>query len=237
MDDLRSDPDFAGITGTGYSIVIIDSGIDRDHPFFGPDADHNGISDRIVYSYDYSGTDDANATDTLGHGSNVASIAASSDSTWTGIAPGANIIALKVFPDNSNNASGQDIQQALAWVINHVQTGNSYNIVSVNLSLGSGNYSVSTTWGPEFATLSGLNVICVAASGNQYAYYGQGVANIAADPYVLAVGAVYCADIGSFSLGYGDQAYSTAPDRIAAFSQRDPALLDILAPGAPITGE
>jgi len=213
IDDLRADPNFAGINGAGYSIVIIDTGIDLNHPFFGPDNDHNGVSDRIVYHYDFV-SDPYDGSDTYGHGSNVASIAASSDSTWTGVAPGVNIISLKVFPDGNNtSAQGQDISEALQWVTQHVAD---YNIVSVNLSLGSGNYSTPTIWGPEFATLAGLNVISVASSGNQYASYysSQGVASIAADPNVLAVGAVYSANVGAFSLGYGDQAYSTAPDRI-----------------------
>ena len=41
---FRSDPNFAGIDGSGYSVVIIDSGLDLDHPFFGPDADGNGVA-------------------------------------------------------------------------------------------------------------------------------------------------------------------------------------------------
>ena len=32
------------------SVVVIDTGIDLNDPFFGPDADHNGVADRIVYS-------------------------------------------------------------------------------------------------------------------------------------------------------------------------------------------
>ncbi|HUS90309.1 MAG TPA: proprotein convertase P-domain-containing protein, partial [Phycisphaerae bacterium] len=38
MDQFRSDPRFAGIDGSGFSVVILDTGIDLNHPFFGPDA-------------------------------------------------------------------------------------------------------------------------------------------------------------------------------------------------------
>ena len=42
LDDFRADPRFAGLDGTGYASVIIDTGIDRNHPFFGPDSNGDG---------------------------------------------------------------------------------------------------------------------------------------------------------------------------------------------------
>ena len=120
-----------GIDGRGLSVSVIDTGIDLNHPFFGPDADHNGVADRIVYSYDFYGGNDPNASDFIGHGSNVASIIGSQDATYTGMAPGVNIIALKVFPDGSGGAPTSDITEALNWV---VANRAAYNIVSVNLS-------------------------------------------------------------------------------------------------------
>src|SRR5262249_45602988 len=98
LDQFRSDLRFAGIDGSGVSVVVIDTGIDLNHSFFGPDANNNGIADRIVFQYDFSGSNDANASDTNGHGSNVASIIGSQDATHTGMAPGRHIIALKGFP-------------------------------------------------------------------------------------------------------------------------------------------
>jgi subtilisin family serine protease len=50
VDTFRADPRFSGITGSGVSVVVIDTGIDLNHSFFGADSDHNGIDDRIVYS-------------------------------------------------------------------------------------------------------------------------------------------------------------------------------------------
>jgi subtilisin family serine protease len=125
LDQFRADPRFAGIDGRGLSVVVIDTGIDLNHPFFGPDADHNGIADRIVYSYDFSGSNDPDASDTFGHGSNVASIIGSQDPTYTGMAPGVNIIALKVFPDGSGSASTDDIAEALDWVVANRAAGRS----------------------------------------------------------------------------------------------------------------
>jgi subtilisin family serine protease len=89
LDAFRADPRFAGINGSGFSSVIIDSGIDLNHPFFGPDSNSDGIADRIVFQYDFSGSNDNDASDFEGHGSNVASIVAAgchpTDGTGDGI--------------------------------------------------------------------------------------------------------------------------------------------------------
>ncbi|MCX7179724.1 MAG: S8 family serine peptidase, partial [Proteobacteria bacterium] len=134
IDDFHKDPRFAGIDGKGYAVAVIDSGIDLDHPFFGPDANHDGIDDRIVFQYDFYGANDTSAQDGIGHGTHVSGIIGSSDSNLPGIAPGVNLAELKVFPDRDGNASSSDIAEALNLVIiNAVK----YNIVAVNMSLGS----------------------------------------------------------------------------------------------------
>ena len=53
MDQFRADARFVGVDGSGFATVVLDTGIDVNHPFFGPDADGNGIADRIVYQWDY----------------------------------------------------------------------------------------------------------------------------------------------------------------------------------------
>ena len=212
------------IDGSGYAIAIIDTGIDLDHRFFGPDLDNDGVADRIVYHYDFASTslqntndptsnDDSNANDTNGHGTHVASIAASSDSTYPGIAPGANIIALKVF-DNNSRGSFYDIEQALQWVVDNREE---YNIVTVNMSLSDGgNYQspvFSRLIGDELLSLAANNVTVVSAAGNT----GQsGAGYPAADANSLAVSAV------------------NNKDQIANFSQHHPELTDVFAPGVGI---
>jgi subtilisin family serine protease len=49
LDQFRSDPRFAGLNGNGVAVVIIDTGIDLNHPFFGPDANRNGVDDRMLW--------------------------------------------------------------------------------------------------------------------------------------------------------------------------------------------
>ncbi len=237
LTEFRQTPAYQEIDGRGFSTVIIDTGINLSHPAFGP-AITNGIADRILYTEDLSSSNNLTGADTDGHGSHVSSIVASSSATAPGMAPGAGIIHLKVFPDNPDQgASSADIEQALQWVVANTQR---YNIASVNLSLGSGNdtrYSAES-WYDEFAALSQLGVIVAAASGNSFYDLNSalGVSSPASDPNVIAVGAVFDANIGGITYGGGARASSTAPDQITPFTQRHPDLLDVLAPGAAIVG-
>ncbi|WP_103123724.1 Calx-beta domain-containing protein, partial [Nostoc cycadae] len=231
LDDFQADSRFANIKGQGYTTVIIDTGIDLDHPFFGADKNNDGIGDRIIYQYDFADNDN-DASDKNGHGSHIASIAAS-------IASNANIIALKVFKDNGSGYFS-DLEAALQWVN---QNSDTYNIASVNLSVGdSQNW---TTGNPrygiadELAAIASKNIIIAAAAGNSFYQFNSnpGIAYPAADPNTIAVGAVWADNFGgnkTFSGGATD--YTTGSDRIASFSQRHPTLLDVFAPGIFITG-
>lgn len=237
LNDFRADPRFAGINGNGFSTVILDTGIDLNHSYFGPDANSDGVADRIVYQYDFA-DGDADASDRDGHGSNVSSIVASSDSVHTGMAPGADIIHLKVFKDIGDGNFGY-VEQALQWVVANADT---YNIASVNMSLGDGeNWNTNQTLygiSDEIAALAAKDVMVVSAAGNGFYEFGStpGVSYPAADPNSLAVGAAYDSNAGGFMYGSGAQAYTTGADRIAPFSQRHSTLTSIFAPGAPITG-
>ncbi|MEB3218005.1 MAG: S8 family serine peptidase, partial [Nostocales cyanobacterium 94392] len=237
IDDFRADSRFTGIDGNGFATVILDTGIDLNHPFFGSDSNNDGVADRIVYHYDFA-DGDADGSDVNGHGSNVSSIVASSNNTYTGMAPGADIIHLKVFEDNGGGNFGY-IEQALQWVIANAAT---YNIASVNMSLGdSGNYTTpQTLYGidDELAALEAMDIIVVSASGNDFYSFNsqQGVAYPSADPNSFSIGAVYDSNSGSWSYGNGATAYSSGANHITPFSQRDDNLTTVFAPGAPITG-
>jgi len=236
IDAYRADPRFAGIDGRGETIVFLDTGIDVNHPFFGGDANGDGIDDRIVYQWDFADRD-PDASDRAGHGSHVASVAASQDGRYVGVAPGASIIELKVFGDDGRG-SFASVEQALEWVI---QNAALFNVVAVNMSLGD-----AQNWtgplsaygiGDELSTLAGMNVITVAAAGNNYALAGApGLAYPAADPNVISVGAVWDGDRGGpWSFGSLGTDYTTGADRIVSFSQRDTST-DIFAVGAVVGG-
>ncbi|MDY6805264.1 MAG: DUF4347 domain-containing protein [Cyanobacteriota bacterium] len=228
MDAFRADPRYANIDGRGFATVILDTGIDADHPFFG---------DRVVHTYDF-GEGDADAKDQNGHGSNISSIVASSDGTHTGMAPGANIIHLKVFGDDGS-ADAAELEQAFQWTIDNAEK---YNIASLNMSLSDGvNYTESKQlygFGDELEALAKKNIIVSSSSGNKFRSHNSkpGVSYPSADPNSLSIGAVYDSNVGGKAYDDGGLANSTDEDYITPFSQRHKDLTTVFAPGAVITG-
>ncbi len=238
LPSFKSDPRFVGIDGSGYSVVIIDTGADLDHPFFGPDANGDGVADRIVYSANFA-SDGVSASDLNGHGTHVSSIVASQDAAYPGIASGVNIIELRVL-DASGFGSAASIESALQWVATHVE---SYNIVAVNMSLSFGDNSGVAMTRPELgisdelAAIAAQDVIVSSASGNAFFTYNgvPGVSYPSSDPNSLSIGAVWDGDFGAMEWGSGARDNSSGPDRITSFSQRHPTLTTVFAPGAAIT--
>jgi subtilisin family serine protease len=214
--------------GQGESVAIIDTGIDYTHPDLG-----GGWGKRVIAGYDFV-NHDSDPMDDNGHGTHVAGIIGSSSSTYSGVAPNVNLIALKVL-DASGSGSFGDIEAALQWVVAHQAQ---YNIVAVNMSLGSGNYSVNpyAFLDDEFASLDSEGVFVAVAAGNSFYTVGSqvGLAFPASDPAVVSVGAVWSKDFGQVSWMSGARDFTTGPDRIASFSQRS-GNLDLMAPGAMIT--
>ncbi|MEO0934565.1 MAG: S8 family serine peptidase, partial [Cyanobacteria bacterium J06641_2] len=241
---LRQDPRFTNIDGRGWTTVIIDSGMNLDHPFFGNQI--NGRSERIVSSIDLSDSPFAD-NDVDGHGSNVASIAAgsfndpnNSNNNYSGVAPGANLVNLKVFQEQRDPVTGQPVrdangdilsgnfgwtEQALQWVIENAGINPELNIASVNMSLsGDLNWQQAVSkygLGDELQKLSDLGIIVVSASGNDFSRNNsqQGVGYPSADPNSLSIGSV-----------------SDTTDQIVSSSQRSGALTTVFAPGSRIRG-
>ena len=168
--------DFSHVDGTGQTIVIIDSGIDLDHPAFGPDNNGDGVSDRIIAYESFVPGETVDDIITTDHGSHVAGIAASSNDKFTGVAPGADIIALKVFPSGNQPASPGAIEKALQWSI---ENADRYSIDVINMSIGNNLYTqdkiddstVFIDFLPDYdevQTLNDLGIITVNSAGNEY---------------------------------------------------------------------
>ncbi|MEW6679907.1 MAG: S8 family serine peptidase, partial [bacterium] len=76
-------------------IAILDTGIDYNHP---------DLKNKVIKGYDY-GNNDSDPMDTYDHGTHVAGIAGAETNNKTGIAGmswNCKILAIKVFPDYSN---------------------------------------------------------------------------------------------------------------------------------------
>jgi hypothetical protein len=234
---------FPNTTGAGYSIAVLDTGVDYNHPALGGGF---GAGHKVVGGYNFvdntvsgfvSGIPRGpNPMDENGHGTNVAGITAAKNSTYGGVAPDANILALRVLDKNGHGAWGW-IDEALQWVINNRVK---YNIASVNMSLGGGNYTGLTSdfdsIQDKLQVLWSAGVVNVAAGGNNFFQSGSvpGIQFPAISQWAVSVGAVYDGNYGARNWASGAKDYVTYKDKIASFTQRSKDL-DLLAPGAIIT--
>ena len=230
LTQLRNDPQFAGIDGSGFSVAVIDTGLDLNHPLIAPN---------YVAGYDFVDNDN-NPNEPAEHGTHVAGIVAATDET-IGVAPDAGLIGLRVL-NQQGEGSINEVEAALEWVFNNRQR---YNITAVNLSLGVGFFANESEvsgnlLADDIARLEAAGVTIVAAAGNSYSDFEntEERANIGfpAISSTIAVGAVW-QDNSRASIAWQDGSidYSTGADRIPAFSQRLDAENFIFAPGAVIT--
>ena len=217
-----------GRTGQGVTVAVLDSGII-------PDADLVQPTNRILASANFA---DAlgSMTDPGGHGTHVAGTIAGngtrSAGQYIGVAPGANLVDVRVLDENGNGRDSSVIL-GIQWALDHrVQ----YNIRILNLSLGApapATYRLDPlSAAVEMAWLRG--VVVVAASGNS----GAAPDSPGADPYVITVGATD--DRGTAAVGddlvepfsaYGTPVASTAKPDVVAPGRR---IVSIRAPGSSL---
>lgn len=226
-----------GVDGTGLTAAVLDTGLNTKH------VDFTGrIPTQRNYTDD-NGGDPEDATDGNGHGTNVGGIIVA-NGDHLGLAPGANIIPLKVL-GNQGGGSFQGIADALSWVVDNHET---HNITVVCMSLGNGgNYTDDNFSGdalrPKIQALREARVPVVIAAGNDYFSHNseQGMSYPAIVRECVSVGAVYDAPEGGFRYSSGAEAFDTRAGQITPFSQRlhpdvsAETYTDIFAPGAPVT--
>ena len=213
-----------GNLGTGTAVAVLDTGVDYTKSAFGSCSSPGVPANcKVVYAQDFAPSD--SKLDETGHGTNVAGIV-------LGVAPGTKILALDVF-GNSGTASGTDIISAINWVIANKAT---YNIVAMNLSLGSGKYTSQTSVSPyytAFANARAAGILPIVAAGNEG--YSDGLASPAAVKGAVSVGAVYDSTMGPFNWGVPLRCTDTssAADQVTCFSN-SASFLTLLAPGSRI---
>src|SRR5262249_31490551 len=108
---IRSAVTGTTLDGRGIGIAVIDSGIDKTHNLLKASTGHPGVT----YEQDFTGANDPK--DYYGHGTHVATLLAGSNAEngyYEGIAPGANLISLKVL-DANGSGSTSNIIAAINW--------------------------------------------------------------------------------------------------------------------------
>ena len=240
-------------TGAGFSVAILDTGIDYTHSDFGTCADTGDFDTEdcaVLYGEDFTDEDsDPDDCDTDNfHGSNVSAIAAG----VSGVAIDAGIVNLKVFGNTDCSGTSADAASALDWLVddddgdgraNH----EAYHIVAFNMSLSFG----STQYDEDCddVSLSGITdaiatareagMLPVAAAGNDGEH--EAISYPACLSDVVAVANVYDADVGSKSWCADEDCdetlctdSSTEADQINC-SSNGGELIDVAAPGSIIT--
>ena len=172
------------VDGTGMTVAVIDTGVDYNNAALGGGF---GPGNKVIAGYDFAaGTADPMATASQ-HGTSIAGLIASSAPDDLGVAPGADIVALRVT-DDTNTASLANVANALQWVITNHST---YNISAVNMSLSDGgnyvqNYFANDGGDGERVTqligqLTAMNIPVIVATGNSFSgSQGEGFAAIVA---------------------------------------------------------
>ena len=182
----------AGITGKGVGVAVIDSGLSGSLPDF-KDADGSSrVTGNVIAS---SGA--TRPGDNVGHGTHVAGIIAGNSFNraagdparggYVGIAPEANLVAIKVA-DNHGDSTIVDVIGALQFVVDHK---GELNIRVVNLSVSSDtpasylddplDAAVEFAWHPasSWSSPRATAAMCPTRSGTPPTN----------DPYVISVGA------------------------------------------------
>jgi serine protease AprX len=221
--------------GTGVTVALLDTGVTAS----------GDLGNRVVARVDL--TPDHDGYDRYGHGTHMAGIiagtGAASGGQWKGVAPGANLVSVKVAgPDGSTDVSV--VIAGLQWVVSNTGT---YNIRVLNLAFGTDSqqaysidpldYAVEQVW---FA-----GVFVVASAGNRGPDGGT-INKPGDDPFIMTVGAAdnhgtpdrSSTTVAGFS-SWGSPGGFMKPDVVAPgitiVSERDPgSTIDIAHPEARI---
>lgn len=213
-----------GVTGKGIGVAILDSGI----------APHPDLAGRIVASVDFTngatGAQLVPPADPGGHGTHVAGLVAgdgtASGGAYTGVAPGANLVDVRVI-SSAGSTTVSTLIAGMQWVVRH---RSDYNIRVVNLSAGAA-ATVSYRDDPlatsvEVLLFAGITVVVSAGNGGPNA---STITTPGIDPNVITVGAID--DNGTAT---------TADDLLTLWSSRGPTPIDglpkpdLAAPGRRI---
>lgn len=216
-----------GFTGSGQAVAVIDSGVSADHPFFGgrvveeacfADVNQDDGQGATCPNGEHTQTGSGAAEPYNDHGTHVAGIAAganpdapSDTEPDSGVAPGADVIAIRVGSDGST-----PISDSLAGFEHALDLTSDYDVAAVNYSKGG-----DTTTEPceddaradAIGDLRAAGVAVVKSAGNDDGE--DGVTTPGCVPGVVAVG-------------------NTEDDDAIRPSSNRGSLLDLFAPGTDI---
>ena len=252
-----------GYTGTGQTIAILDSGVDKNHQF---------LTGKVVSEACYSTTDNALSSQSLcpggapsstatgsginctvnaecNHGTHVAGIAAGKAYTYngqpiSGVAKDASLIAIQVASQVNNAAVCGVSPCILIFVSDYVkglervyELRGTYKIAAANLSLGGQKYTSQAGCDSDNAEVKAvIDTLKSAGIATVVASGNEGYTDALAKPACISS----AVSVGSVSAvaGWenncaGHNLGTTVPDSISCFSN-SASFLSLLAPGEEI---
>jgi subtilisin family serine protease len=229
--------------GSGQVVAILDTGVDKNHPFLAGkvveeacfSSNNAGFGATSVCpggatSSFASGSGMPCSVEGCDHGTHVAGIAAGSGASFSGVAKGANIMAVQVFTkfDSPSICGSNDPciaafdSDTLAGLERVFARRAARNFASVNMSLG-GNITTthcdSDVRKPIIDQLRSAGIATVIASGNEF--FVNGIAFPSCISSAISVGST------------GDGSGGATLDVVSPFSN-SASILTMLAPGAAI---
>ncbi|TLY90812.1 MAG: hypothetical protein E6K38_14715, partial [Gammaproteobacteria bacterium] len=211
-----------GVTGRGVTVAVLDSGVWstlgplQTTPYQTPHvlAQYDVIQARQSATYSQTAAQQnysQSINDLFGHGTHISSIIASSGVATTGnyqgVAPGGNLVSVRVL-DSTGAGRYFDVIAGIAWV---VKEKSRYNIRVINLSLGAP--PQSPYWDDPLdqavmaAWASGIVVVTAAGNRGPQPMTINAPGNV---PYVITVGAVTDAYHPMHPLQYQLASFSSA---------------------------
>lgn len=158
----------SGYSGEGVKVAVLDSGVNFNHY----DLQDNFDFSATELGYDFV-SDDFFPEDVYGHGTHVAGILAAANNGFgvVGVAPNAQIVALRVLDDNGEGTASRIIE-ALQWIQNYNAVHPDSPIRITNNSYGTG--SNSSQLEAAFDVLASSGVLHIGSAGNDGSVAGNG---------------------------------------------------------------
>ncbi|MBI4740134.1 MAG: S8 family serine peptidase, partial [Betaproteobacteria bacterium] len=247
----------AGHDGSGQVVAILDTGVDKTHTFLSGKVVSEACYSSNYAPYSSSTVCPGGATESTAagsgvncgadcdHGTHVAGIVAGSGASFSGVARGANLIAVQVFSRfNSTTYCGGEVSCVLSYTSDLIKglervyaLRGDYSIASVNMSLGDGRYydqaacdSDNSSTKAVIDNLRVAGIATVISSGNSGYTDSMGAPGCIST--AISVGSTW--DAAGLSAGFlsCSEAGSTV-NKVACYSN-SASFLSLLAPGSAI---